>query len=169
MGENRIFKFTGRCQRNNHWDGGCSGESFSGKMLVEDDVVKGICDEMNGFFSCQKASDKRYLYGLMVKFDNGLEGIAFLGLSNNKFDIPYIFIIPHMDSPKSGAWRSVLLGDGKLSSWNLGQVQMRFVEESYSEDEKNKILKEYDQFDETMPSNKRMMELDLRHFILKKT
>ena len=68
---------------------------------------------------------------------------------------------------------SFLIKDIRKNKLRVPTQEKRPVEEKkpleeYSEDEKNKILKEYDQFDGTLPSNKRMMELDLKHFILKK-
>lgn len=166
MGENRIFKISGKCQRDGYWDGGCSGESFSGKILVENGIVKGFCDKMNGFFTVKEPTNKRYLYGITKAIKDG-EGIAFLGLENNIYGVSYVFINPNINSPKNGVWKALSLMNGKIGSLNLGQTQIDFIEEPYSEDEEKKILEEYGHLDKK--ANEKMIGLNLEPYLIRAT
>ena len=117
----RIFNISGKCERNAYWDGGTSGKSFSGKLVVDSDgTVKGVCDQLFGFLSSYDGV--RYIYGKFVGNDS-----------------------------KSGTWRIVSCsGTGmstKISSLNLGRVEIEFEEEAFSEKAYNEIMQKYNNLD----------------------
>lgn len=145
----RIFKISGKCERNAYWDGGTSGKSFSGKLVVDSDgTVKGVCDQLFGFLSSYDGV--RYIYGKFVGNDSRAR-TTMLGLSNNQHDCSYIFIIPEVQNLKSGTWRMVSCsGTGmstKISSLNLGRVEIEFEEEAFSEKAYNEIMQKYNNLD----------------------
>ena len=147
----KIFSIEGNFTQKGKWSQ--PDPSFKGKIIVEDDgSFSGYCDELYGSISSHKT---RYLFGHLAWDEHGkVTGIAFFKLSNDRNQVPLIYLVANLKTDRVALWGSLSLSFGTLVScaWH-GEATINTEEEPDSDEVRDSVAKRLNEFDADVNRN----------------